>query len=123
VVEESQGLDLAQRLLKRGVRVIAFDPAAMDNARPRLASGDMVFAASARDCARQADVLAIMTPWSEFHELRAADMKRGSVLIDCWRLFVEDPPDTVAEYIALGCGPEADIARRERSAVARSGDR
>jgi UDPglucose 6-dehydrogenase len=123
VVEESQGLDLVQRLLKRGVRVIAFDPAAMENAKPRLAGGDVAFAASARDCARQADVLAVMTPWSEFHELRAVDMKRGSVLIDCWRLFVEDPPDTVAEYIALGCGPEADAARRERSAVARSGDR
>jgi UDPglucose 6-dehydrogenase len=123
VVEESQGLALAQRLLKRGVRVIAFDPAAMDNARAQLAGRYMAFAASAKDCAREADVLAVMTPWSEFHELRAADMKRGSVLVDCWRLFVEDPPDTVAEYIALGCGPEADVGRRERTAVARSGDR
>jgi UDPglucose 6-dehydrogenase len=122
VVEESQGLALAQRLLKRGVRVIAFDPAAMDNARAKLVGGDVVFAASAKDCARQADVLAIMTPWSEFHELRAADMKRRSVLIDCWRLFVEDPPDTVGEYIALGCGPEAAVARRVRIAMARSGD-
>jgi UDPglucose 6-dehydrogenase len=123
VVEESQGLALAQRLLKRGVRVIAFDPAAMDNARTQLVGGNVAFAASAKDCARQADVLAIMTPWSEFHELRAADMKRHSVLIDCWRLFVEDPPDTVAEYIALGCGPEAAAARRVRvAAVARSGD-
>jgi UDPglucose 6-dehydrogenase len=119
VVDESQGLALAQRLLKRGVRVIAFDPAAMDNAKLQLAGGAVTFAASAKDCARQADVLAIMTPWSEFHELRAADMKRGSVLVDCWRLFVEDPPDTVAEYIALGCGPEAEAARRVRTAVAR----
>ncbi len=122
VVEESQGLALAQCLLKRGVRVVAFDPAAMDNAKSRLAGGDVAFAASAKDCAGQADVLAIMTPWSEFHELRAADLKRGSVLIDCWRLFVEDPPDTVAEYIALGCGPETHAARRVRIAVARSGD-
>jgi UDPglucose 6-dehydrogenase len=123
VVEESQGLALAQRLLKRGVPVIAFDPAAMDNARAQLTGGYMAFAASAKDCARQADVLAVMTPWSEFHELRAADLKPGSVLIDCWRLFVEDPPDTVAEYIALGCGPEAEAARRVRiAAVARSGD-
>ncbi|MGA3238499.1 MAG: nucleotide sugar dehydrogenase [Bryobacteraceae bacterium] len=122
VVEESQGLDLVQRLLKRGIRVIAFDPAAMDNARLRVPDGAVAFAASAKDCAHRADVLAIMTPWSEFHELRAADMKRGGVLIDCWRLFVEDPPDTVAEYIALGCGPEADVGRRVRIAAARSGD-
>jgi UDPglucose 6-dehydrogenase len=122
VVEESQGLDLVQRLLKLGIRVIAFDPAAMDNARSRVPDGAVAFAASAKDCAHQADVLAIMTPWSEFHELRAADMKRGGVLIDCWRLFVEDPPDTVAEYIALGCGPEADVGRRVRIAAARSGD-
>lgn len=104
VVEESQGMALAQRLLKRGLRVVVFDPAAIENARPQLSHGDVVFAGSARDCAHQADVLAVMTPWSEFRALRPSDMKSGGVLIDCWRLFVENPPDTVAEYIALGVG-------------------
>ena len=51
VVEESQGLDLAQRLLKRGVRVIAFDPAAMNNAKLRLAGGNMA-PPTAREIAR-----------------------------------------------------------------------
>ena len=33
VVEEAQGLLLAQALVKEGIGVIAFDPVAMDNAR------------------------------------------------------------------------------------------
>jgi hypothetical protein len=49
-------------------------------------------------------------------------MKRGGVLIDCWRLFAEDPPEAVAEYTALGCGPEAGVGPRVRIAAARYGD-
>jgi UDPglucose 6-dehydrogenase len=119
VVEESQGMALAQRLLKRGLRVVVFDPAAMRNARPQL-DGNVGFAASLKDCASQADVLAVMTPWSEFRALRPADMKPGSVLIDCWRLFVENPPGAVAEYIALGCGPEVPAVGLPQRALARS---
>jgi UDPglucose 6-dehydrogenase len=110
VVEESQGIALVQRLLKRGLRVVVFDPMAMENARPQLTDGEVIFAGSPRDCAHQSDVLAVMTPWSEFRALRPTDMKPGSVLIDCWRLFVENPPGTVAEYIPLGCGP-AEVGR------------
>jgi UDPglucose 6-dehydrogenase len=105
VVEESQGMALVQRLLKRGLRVVVFDPMAIENARPQLTHGKVTFAGSARDCAHQSDVLAVMTPWSEFRALRPTDMKSGSILIDCWRLFVENPPETVAAYIPLGCGP------------------
>jgi 3-hydroxyisobutyrate dehydrogenase-like beta-hydroxyacid dehydrogenase len=60
------GLDLVQRLLKLFIRAIAFDPAAMDDARSRAAEGAVAFAASAKDCARQADVLSIMTRGANF---------------------------------------------------------
>src|ERR1035438_3530492 len=68
VIEESQGLALAKHLLSVGVPVIVYDPAAMENARPQLV-GKVTFATSAADCARQADVLAITTPWAEFRDL------------------------------------------------------
>jgi UDPglucose 6-dehydrogenase len=125
VVEESQGMALAQRLLKRGLRVVVFDPAAIENARPHLIQGNVAFAHSARDCSRQSDVLAVMTPWSEFRTLRPTDMNPGSVLIDCWRLFVENPPETVAEYIALGVGHAlaAGAELRQRTMAHYEGDR
>ena len=67
VIEESQGVAIAKALLAAGARVVVYDPAAMDNAQ-RVLTGDVIFAASAAECARQADVLAITTPWPEFQE-------------------------------------------------------
>jgi UDPglucose 6-dehydrogenase len=103
VIEESQGLALARHLLSVGVPVVVYDPAAMENARPLLA-GKVTFATSAADCARQADVLAITTPWAEFREISPKDFKRHGTVLDCWRLLDKDAVGAVAEYVALGFG-------------------
>ena len=103
VIEESQGLALAKHLLSVGVPVVVYDPAAMENARPQLA-GKVTFATSAADCARQADVLAITTPWAEFREISPKDFKRHGTVLDCWRLLDKDAVGAVAEYVALGFG-------------------
>jgi UDPglucose 6-dehydrogenase len=76
VIDESQGLDLAKYLASTGVHVVVYDPAALENARRQL--GDAAtYAASAADCARQADVLVITTAWPEFKRLTPADLKSG----------------------------------------------
>jgi len=85
VIEESQGLAIAKELLTRGVSVVVYDPAAMDNARPHLV-GRVLFARSAAECAGTADVLTITTPWSEFKDLRPEGLKPGTTVLDCWRL-------------------------------------
>lgn len=103
VVEESQGLALAKHLLSVGVPVVVYDPAAMENAQPQLA-GKVTFATSAADCARQADVLAITTPWAEFRNLSPGEFKRHSTVLDCWRLLDRDAVGAVVEYLALGFG-------------------
>jgi UDPglucose 6-dehydrogenase len=120
VVEESQGVALAKKLLESGARVSVFDPAAMENAKPLLPSAH--FAASARECARASDVLVIMTPWDDFRSLAAADLKRGVALIDCWRLFAAHPPETASEYIALGCGPRSHSGAPERAMARAEGN-
>ncbi len=94
VIEESQGLDLAKALLAKGVSVVVYDPAAMENARDRL-KGHVTFAPSAAASATGADVLAITTPWAEFRGLKPSDLKPGSAVLDCWRLFADH---------SLGCG-------------------
>ena len=105
VIEESQGLALAKHLLSVGVPVVVYDPAAMENAQPQLA-GKVTFATSAANCARQADVLAITTPWAEFREISPKDFKRHGTVLDCWRLLDKDAVGAVVEYVALGFGME-----------------
>jgi UDPglucose 6-dehydrogenase len=104
VIEESQGIAIAQALLATGVRVVVYDPAAMENAK-RVLTGDVVFAASAEECVREADVLAITTPWAEFQELPlAAFQHKRLTVVDCWRVLPEQVAGAIRRYIALGKG-------------------
>ena len=106
VIEESQGVALAKFLLESGARVVVYDPAAMNNARQQLA-GRVTFAASAADCAAQADVLAITTPWPEFKNLAPENFKRGTglpVVLDCWRLLPRERFAGQVDHLMLGHG-------------------
>jgi UDPglucose 6-dehydrogenase len=110
VIEESQGLALAVYLLSVGVPVVVYDPAAMENARPLL-RGKVTFATSAADCARQADVLAITTPWAEFRDLAPEAFKLHGTVLDCWRLLDKKALATVVEYVALGFGARPEPSK------------
>jgi UDPglucose 6-dehydrogenase len=106
VIEESQGIAIAQALLATGVQVVVYDPAAMENAKQVL-TGDVVFAASAEQCVRQADVLAITTPWTDFQELPPAAFQRSTghlTVLDCWRVLPEHVAGAVEHYLTLGKG-------------------
>lgn len=104
VVEESQGLLLAQYLFERNVPVVVYDPAAMENARGVL-KRKVKFALSLRECASEAHVLALTTPWEEFTKLKPEHLNNSlgrPVVIDCWRLLPRDRFEEMADYITLG---------------------
>ena len=107
VVEESQGMAIAEYLVSKGVPVIAYDPAAIENARPRLSSA-VCFAASMEECAAAAAVLAITTPWRQFRDLNPGSLRKTCgtkpVLIDCWRLLDAARFADAADYRTLGAG-------------------
>ena len=106
VIEESQGVAIAQALLARGARVVVYDPAAMENAK-RVLKGDVIFAASAAECTRQVDVLAITTPWAEFQDLPLAAFHRAGgdiTVLDCWRVLPEKVAASIENYLTLGKG-------------------
>jgi UDPglucose 6-dehydrogenase len=108
VIEESQGIAIAQALLDTGARVAVYDPAAMEGAK-RVLSGDVVFAASAAECVQCADVLAITTPWAEFQDLPPAAFRRrrGSItVLDCWRVLPAKVAEAIEQYLAPGKGEE-----------------
>ncbi|WP_406045321.1 UDP-glucose/GDP-mannose dehydrogenase family protein [Micromonospora sp. NBC_00898] len=66
-IRDAPALDVASTLHQAGARVRVFDPAAMDNARrayPALEYGE-----SALDVATDADVVVLLTEWSQFREI------------------------------------------------------
>jgi UDPglucose 6-dehydrogenase len=115
VIEESQGVGLAQELLKAGARVVAYDPAAMENAKSVLA-GNVMFARTAAECAAQADVLAITTPWQQFAELTADLFQHRSAkptVLDCWRVIRSEAIHMAVNYLTLGRGSAGADAASE----------
>ena len=106
VIEESQGVALAKFLAERGKRVVVYDPAAMENAKNALPPS-VTFAASMAECAHQADVLAILTPWAEFRALRPDHLKKSEpypTVLDCWRQLSRKEFHDAAIYLTLGAG-------------------
>ena len=66
-IRDSPALDVAAAAQKLGAAVIVYDPEAMDNAKR--AYPQLAMATSALEAARGADVLLLLTEWSEFREM------------------------------------------------------
>lgn len=88
VVEESQGISLAGALVKAGFVVRVSDPAALDSDDITLPKG-VIPVAVVEDAIKDADVIAVMTPWTAYHDLPALLDRTGSTpraVVDPWRL-------------------------------------
>lgn len=106
VIEEAAGALVAAELVRRGRQVIAYDPAGRLNGSLDKA---VRFAASARDCIAQADVVVVATPWQEFSSIPVQDWKRDGaprVVIDCWRVLQPLAGQQGIRYLGLGMGRE-----------------
>src|SRR5262249_8461538 len=109
VIEESQGVGLAERLLDAGYTVVGYDPKALTAAAARF-DGQLKAAANAEDCVRAADLVVVMTPWPEFTRVaRAAFIKadRRMTAIDCWRVLPSDLRDVV-DLVYVGQGIDTE---------------
>lgn len=119
VIEESQGVLLAEALSARGVRVVAHDPLANHHARDRLGQRVLVFD-SLRDCLSQADLVLVTTPDPAYARLKPADFPKRKppvVVFDYWRVL----PSTLAKtshvrYVPAGRSLEdaTNAARLDR---------
>jgi len=118
VIEESQGIGLARQLLASGVNLAVYDPAAMENAKAVL-KGRVTFAKSAAECAALADVVAIVTPWAEFKELKLTG-KGSPAILDCWGILDASAP--AAAYSRVGVGLPAAVAKEAAVTAAVDGD-
>jgi UDPglucose 6-dehydrogenase len=124
IAEESHGLALARQLARDGISVLAYDPAATEQARGLLADvADRVhFAAAIDECLQQCRVLVVATPWPQFKPAVAAWSRTnpGGVLVDCWRMFKPGELGEQIEYVPLGVGiafPAGSLAEAANGAA------
>jgi UDPglucose 6-dehydrogenase len=73
-VRDSPALDVAQILHGMGARVTVYDPVALTNARRSWP--ELRYAASAAEAAQDAQVVLLLTEWSEFVALRPSRLSR-----------------------------------------------
>lgn len=117
-------LTIIAGLRRRGVRVRAFDPVAMEGARRLAALRGVTFAADAYDCARGAHAVAIVTEWNEFRNLdlgRLRRLVRRPVLCDLRNLY--EPEEVEArgwKHVGVGKGRVRDGAPHRASRRARA---
>jgi len=107
-VRESPAIEIIQNLLKEGSKIIAFDPAALKNAKEIL--GDNIdYASDPYSAAKGADALLILTEWKEFATLdlpRLRDLLNYPIVLDGRNLY---RPEVMAEamlnYYSVGRSP------------------
>jgi UDPglucose 6-dehydrogenase len=93
-------------LRERRVKVKATDPVAMPRARELAALKGVTFCATAYDCAKGADALALVTEWPQYKSLdwkRLAKTMRNPLLLDGRNLY--DPAEArAAGFVYCGVG-------------------
>jgi UDPglucose 6-dehydrogenase len=105
-MRDAASIPMISALVEQGAQIVAFDPAAMDNARPLLPKID--YAEAAYDVADGADALVIVTEWDEFRALdlkKLAGKMRGAMLVDLRNIYEPDEAERAGlEYRGLGRG-------------------
>ena len=81
-MRDSPCLDIIPRLQEKGIKISAFDPVAMDEAKKILK--DIEFSKNLDSCLKDSDALVILTEWNEFRSLSPSQLNgmKGNLLID-----------------------------------------
>jgi len=111
-MRDSPSIDIAKGLIARGARVRAYDPVAMDIARPLLPEVELV--SDVYQMAEGCDALIVTTEWNEFKQLdleRLHNLMRQPMIFDGRNIY---DPETMAflgfHYRGLGRGYNASKA-------------
>ena len=105
-MRDAPSVDIARQFMREGANVRAYDPVAMENARPLLPEVEMMDSSEA--VAAGADALVLVTEWNEFQHLNLAHLKQvmnRPILVDGRNVY---DPDEVREigfkYRGIGRG-------------------
>lgn len=104
-MRESPALPLIKGLVALGAHVQAYDPQAMQAARPLLPEG-VLLASHLNQALTGADILVLVTEWNEFRVLgpkRLQELMRGRVVVDLRNVY-EPAPLRAAGFAYTGIG-------------------
>ena len=88
-MRDSPALDILPRLVAAGAEINAYDPAAMDQAKPLLPD-QIQYMDNATDCIKNADITVVITEWNEFRALKPESIKammHGDAIVDLRNIF------------------------------------
>ena len=91
-MRDSPALEIISELYSKGANIIAYDPAAMIEAKSFF-QDKVVFAENSENCIRGADVCVIITEWNEFRAISASkfsDLMNGNVVVDLRNIYSPD---------------------------------
>ena len=114
VVEESQGIAIADQLARKGYDVSVFDPVATESAKNAL--GEQVrYASDLLDCVRDAAVIILATDWPEFRTIlhQTGNCVPRPVVLDGWRMLRSSADPDGTSYCGVGLA-QPDSRIRER---------
>jgi UDPglucose 6-dehydrogenase len=107
-MREAKSLEVVRLLHAAGVQVRAYDPVAMDNAKPLMPAG-VTFCESAYEAAAGADGVALLTEWNEFKYLnldRLRGLLRHRLIFDARNLYEPERMRRLGfEYYSIGRKP------------------
>ena len=102
VITESPAVKLIQELLKHGMRIVAYDPLAMENTKSVF--GDAIeYVSSAKECLEQSGLCVVTLRASELkHAVESYAPARPITVADCWRMIEPAKLNDHVKYVALG---------------------
>ena len=83
IIEDSQAIDIVDKLVSEGYKVVVHDPQAQEYAKG-VFGNKVNYASTGNACAAQADMLITTTPWEEYKKI---ELKKDIYVIDCWKMF------------------------------------
>lgn len=108
VIEESSAVYLIEELLKKDLRVVVYDPLAIDNARLHFGKR-IIYATSVHDCFHHSPLCVITTQHDEFKLIDASYIVHDpTTIIDCWRMLDRSKLGKKVNYVAYGKPYEHD---------------
>lgn len=107
-LRDAPALDIAHRLIDRGVRVKVHDPVALDHAKRLFADKGMVFCENAEQVLEESDAIILATDWAEYRGLpwkRLAKTMANPLVLDGRNFLDRDRLQRAGfRYLALGRG-------------------
>jgi len=85
VIDESQGIMIANQLAEIGISISVNDPLALDNAR-KVLNNKIQIIENVEAAILDAEVIIITTPWQEYKDINPILLNRKTI-IDCWRIY------------------------------------